>query len=155
MLKSPGKRDVLVLAVFVPLVSGGYLYAQSDLDAMQASLEDRADDVRAEWFAPDHTDPGDFHTVMTVDSYKTLTYFGEGRGMVHLFTTDKDNPANHTLLGVEYHYVREDGRWRETDSMRCENPGHYQEAIDTLQSRGVELRTQPVGTATADGDRLH
>jgi len=156
MAKPHRKREVILLAVFLPLVTGGYLYAQSDLNAMESALEAQAETRRAEWFSSDAMDPDAFHTVTLVDSYKTLTFFGEGRGTIHIYSVRKDDPALETFMGVEYHYVRgDDGAWRMTDSAGCEAIEHHKNALDALRDRGVDISEEVYERAAHHGAHEH
>jgi len=131
------RRDIQILIALVVVSTTWYGYAQYEIDRHRQSLEELADEERAAFFAD--VDASEFDVLMSVDSGKTLGFFGEDWGLIRLSYRARGDASMESFEGVEYFYTREDESWIRRDSAGIREPRFIYEVYRQFEAEGYPV----------------
>jgi len=135
------KRDIYISIAILTLFGAWVAYTLHDNRAIHEELEQIAEAHIDEWFegGPEPIDREKYDYLAIVDSEKAFTLFGRAWGVIHTYYREKDDKEFNTFKGIEYFYVREDGKWRKHDSAGCGAFEHHLRAFDAFMASGVHV----------------
>lgn len=127
-------RDLVALALVVIVGGGTWAYSRWDVASKRAQLEQIATEQRADMLKG--LDPEAIDVLLEVDSDKMQYLFGKDWGLIRLYTRAKGDATMETFNGVEYFYVFETGRWKQTDTARIVLPEYIYEGYQKFEAAG-------------------
>lgn len=137
------RQDIYISVALLLIFAGWVAYSMNDNRIMRQELDQLAEKHIHDWFngkgLAEPLDPAKFDYLAIVDCEKAFTLFGRGWGVVHTYFREKGDEEFKTFKGIEYFYVREDGKWRMHDSAGCGAFEHHIRAFDAFMAQGVNV----------------
>jgi len=124
----PMRTKVLIALLVAVILLGGASAVQTHL--LRGELKALAQVHQAEF-----EDPGKNVTSLVTVS-RDMLVFGTPRAKIEVFQMDQGSAQ---VTGIEYHYVKEDGEWRNTESGICHGTACQTRGVEAFQDMGVDV----------------